>query len=214
MVSYYMVQTTIMRKLLTPVLLLALAAVLYSFAPGNNFRDDFKAEGSLDATINGQPFKLRENSFYRATLVNKPVPFATSADASRNRVATSLIFYGNDSTDADGRFFSESMSIEYTFSNQANGEMADASDVTFDLHYNFADYYMLPENNSFRATKVEWAADKTYFFLSGKFDCMMHRRGYSDDLQPAVRMKGYLNDIKVDVPPWIAARFNKAQASQ
>ncbi len=203
-----------MRKLLTPVLLFALAAVLYSFAPGNNFRDDFKAEGTLDATINGQPFQLRENSFYRATLVNKPVPFATSADASRNRVATSLIFYGNDSTNADGRFFSESMSIEYTFSNQANGEMADASDVTFDLHYNFADYYMLPENNSFRATKVEWSADKTYFMLSGKFDCMMHKRGYSDDLQPAVRMKGYLNDIKVDVPPWIAARYNKAQAAQ
>ncbi|HLP21740.1 MAG TPA: hypothetical protein VK174_15610, partial [Chitinophagales bacterium] len=101
----------------------------------------------------------------------------------------------------------------YTFSTQANGEMSDASDVTFDLRYNLAEYYMLPEGNFFKVSKVEWNADKTSFLLSGKFDCNMHRRGYSDDLQPVVRMKGYINDIKVDVPPWIAARYNKAQAA-
>lgn len=202
-----------MKKLFTPIVLIVAALALYSFKPVNEYRDSFKSEGTIEASINGRPFVLRPDAFYRAILVNKPNPFATSADASRNRVATSLVFYGTDSTDANGRFFTENIAIEYTFSTQANGEMSDASDVTFDLRYNLAEYYMLPEGNFFKVSKVEWNADKTSFLLSGKFDCNMHRRGYSDDLQPVVRMKGYINDIKVDVPPWIAARYNKAQAA-
>jgi hypothetical protein len=202
-----------MRKLFYPVLLLLLAAGLYSFAPGEVFRDDFKAEGSINATINGELFKLRENSFYRATLVNKPVPFATSADASRSKVAANLMFYGVDSTNSDGRFFSDNIGIDFTFSNNYVTEITDATDVGFDLHYNFADYYMLPENNSFKITRIDWSSDKTSFRMSADFDCVMHRRGYSDDVQPTVQLKGTISDIKVDVPPWIAARFNKAQAA-
>lgn len=203
-----------MKKFFTPVLLLVAVLALTAFVPGDGYRDEFKSEGGIDASINGKQFMLRENAFYRATLVTKPNPFAASTDASRNRVVTSLIFYGLDSVDANGRFFQENIAIEYTFSTQANGEMSDASDVSFDLHYNLADYYMLPEGNFFKVSKVEWNAEKNAFLLSGKFDCNMHRRGYSNDLQPVVRMKGYINDIKVDVPPWIAARYNKTQAAE
>ena len=196
-----------MKKLITPVVLAFVLFALYSFKP-EGYRDLYKNEGSISATINGQTFQLRDSGFYRAMLVTK-VTTAAASGRQMSRTVTSLLFYGNDSTDAQNNTSSETLNIEYTFNQSPDG---DATDVAFDMTYNFGDYYMMPERNYFKVSKLEMSSDKTYFTLSGSFNCMMHRRGYSSDLQPAVRVKGEVADIKVSIPPWIAAKLN-TQAS-
>ncbi len=190
-----------MKKLFTCFAVLVIYISCSSFKT-EGYRDLYKEDGSISATINGQTFQLRETGFYRAMLVTK-INASAASGRQLSRTAASLIFYGVDTAEA-GRSFSESITIEYTFS-PSPGEGAD---VSFDMSYNFGEYYVMPERNYFKASKIEWSADKTYFVLSGKFECLMHRRGYSADLQPAVRVKGEVSDIKVSVPPWIASKLN------
>jgi len=201
-----------MQKLYTCITLVLVWFSFNSFTP-EGYRDLYQEAGTFDASINGQNFVTRQSGFYRAMLVNKPNPFAATA-ADRNRVAASLYFYGVDTVDEQGNPLNEYISIEYPFTTFAQGEISDINFVSFDMHYDKSDFYMLPEGNFFKVSKLEWSADKTSFTLSGKFDCMMHKRGYGNEQQPAVRLKGYITDVKVSVPPWIAARITTAPRAE
>src|ERR1043165_7462120 len=147
-----------MTKIFTPTALLALAFFsLSSFKP-EGYRDLFKEEGSISVTVNGQAFQLREKDFYRAMLVNK-VNAAASTGTQLSRVATALYFYGLDTVDADNRTFSESIGVEFTYTPSTN---SDVPDISIDMNYDYGNYYMMPERNYFTASKIEWAADKSY----------------------------------------------------
>ncbi len=196
-----------MKQLSTPLTLLCVVLFMSSFKP-EGYRDLFKETGSIEATLNGRRFEVREGSFYRAMLVTKASSF-TNSQSGQQRTATSLFFYGKDSTDEKGSAFTEGINIEFTFNPSGPGEV---SNLAIDVSYALNDFYMLPEGNSFRVTKMDWNAEKNAFSLSGKFECLLRKRGYSADWQQEVRMKGEVNDIHVTVPPWIASKLN-TQAS-
>lgn len=173
----------------------------------DGYRDSFHSTGAISATINGQQFQVREGDFYRAILVNKAASFTNSSTGKQ--IVTSLYFYGKDSIDAEQNSFTEHINIDYTFN---PSQMGDMSNVHIDVNYQLGEYYMLPEKNEFRVTKMEWNTDRTGFVLSGRFECILKKRGYSSDWQHEVRMKGEISDVNVSVPPWIASKLN-AEAS-
>jgi len=115
-----------MKKLFTCFVVIAIFICCNSFAT-EGYRDLYKDEGTISATINGKTFQLRETGYYRAMLVTK-VNASAASGRQLSRTAASLIFYGVDTAEA-GRAFSESITIEYTFS-PSPGE---AADISFDL---------------------------------------------------------------------------------
>lgn len=191
-----------MKQFFSCLLLLGIFYHAQSGTP-DGYRDSFRSSGSISATINGQQFQVREGDFYRAILVNKAASFTNASTGKQ--IVTSLYFYGTDSVDAQSNSFTEHINIDYTFNPSEIGEM---NNVQIDVNYQLGEYYMLPEKNEFRVTKMEWNADRTGFVLSGRFECILKKRGYSSDWQHEVRMKGEVTDVKVSVPPWIASKLN------
>ncbi len=191
-----------MKQLLGFTFSVCLLLACFAFTP-EVYSDTYKEKGVMNATVNSHTFELRQKDFYRALLVKKSNPLAFSPEA-KNRTVASITFFGNDTSSADHSPFSENISIEYTFNPALKGEAADAS---FELHYDLADYYILPDENHFSVSRMSWGADKSYFLLDGEFECKLRKQGFPAELQPVVTLKGNLRDVNVSVPPWIASKI-------
>lgn len=187
-----------MRKIATPLLLIGILFVSGGF--NSRPEDDnghYKNNGYFFAILNGTMFEMRDDDKYRAELVNKT---GSMKDDKTTRVATSLIFYGNDFTDDKGKPFTENVDVEFSFDDGATG---DVKDLKIEVHYDKQDYYHMPEATKFRVTKVEWSDDRRNYLLSADFDCKVRRWGFPAESQPVVRLKGRMVNINVTVPAWI-----------
>lgn len=191
-----------MKLLFTLVVLVSSFLLFNSFAP-EAYSDSYKDKGSLSASVDGNGFRLREKDFYRAMLVTKANALVTPQSA-RTKTVVSLTFYGNDTINEKGEPFGENISMEYSFA----GVEGEAGDISFELHYDFGDYYMIPEENHFKVSSMDWSADKKSFLLTGEFEGTLRKQGYPSDSQPIVHLHGSVHDINVSVPPWIASKLN------
>ncbi|MFN8300613.1 MAG: hypothetical protein U0T75_16040 [Chitinophagales bacterium] len=188
-----------MKKAVTPLLLL-LVIVSSGFRSQRPPEDDnghYKNNGYFFAILNGNMFEMRDDDKYRAELVNKT---GSMKDDKLSRAATSLIFYGNDFKDENGKLFTENVEMEYTFDNGALGE---PHDLKIEAHYDKQDFYHIPEATRFKIIKIDWSDDHTNFLLSADFDCKMRRWGFPAESQPTIRIKGRMVNINVTVPSWV-----------
>ncbi|MCX6199753.1 MAG: hypothetical protein NTY88_11125 [Bacteroidetes bacterium] len=192
-----------MKTFFASTFVLGVLIMSLAFTPAL-YVDSYKETGFLNATVNAHSFELREKDFYRAMLVKKSNPLATSPE-SKNRTVACLTFFGNDTSTADHSPFSENLSIEFNFSNLSEAEVNNA---IVELHYDMADYYILPEENHFAISKTNWSADKSYFLLDAQFEFHLRKQGFPFESQPVVTLKGNLRDVNVSVPPWIASKIN------
>lgn len=191
-----------MKPTLSFTLLIALLA-LSSFTP-EVYRDGYKDSGNINASVNDESFKPREKEFYRAMLLSKTNALAIASE--RTKYITSLQFFGTEIMAPDSSFFTPDITVAYTF-NRENAE-GQVPDLSIELHHNFGTYYLMPGENIFTVTHVEWSADKTHFLLSAEYDCEMRMQGFPIEMQPIARLKGTLTNIEVSVPPWIASKIN------
>ncbi len=196
-----------MQKVFTSFTFLTLLVVLSSFK-AEVYRDSYKDSGTLSAGVNEQSFTVREKEFYRAMLLSKTNPLAIASE--RTKYITSLQFFGPEVMAPDSSFFTPDINVAYTFNREAaEGQVADLS---IELHHNFGTYYLMPGENIFKVTRVDWSADRSHFLLTAEYDCEMRMQGFPIEMQPIARLKGTLTDIEVSVPPWIASKLN-TQAS-
>ncbi|MBK7148649.1 MAG: hypothetical protein IPH78_07425 [Bacteroidetes bacterium] len=188
-----------MKKNATPFLLLGLLLVFGSFKPDDE-NGHYKNNGYFFAILNGTMFEMRDDDKYRAELVNKTGSMNNSKAAQLSRVATSLIFYGNNFTDENGKIFTENIEFEYSF---ADGALGEPKDMKFEINYDKHVYYHLPDQSKFRITGFQWSDDHTFFLMNADFDCKMRRWGFPAESQPIVRVKGRMVNINVTVPAWV-----------
>lgn len=190
-----------MRKLFTYLLLTACVLVSGSFITlPEDDNGHYKNTGYFFAILNGNMFEMRDDDKYRAELVNKTGTMKNNSTGELNRVATSLIFYGNNFIGDDGKPFTENIDFEYSFENGALGE---PNDLKIEIHYDKNDYYHEPNQTKFRVTKIEWTPDRRAFYLSADFDCKMRKWGFPRESMPIVRLKGRMVNVEVTVPAWI-----------
>ncbi len=190
-----------MRKIITPLFLICILFVSGSF---NSKPDDenghYKNNGYFFAIMDGNMFEMRDDDKYRAELVNKT---GSMKDDKLSRVATSLVFYGNEFKDDAGKPFTENIDVEFSFE---DGALGDVKDLKLEAHYDKHDYFHIPQATKFKVTKVEWSDDRRFYLLSADFDCKMRRWGFPAESQPTVRIKGRMVNINVSVPAWVKVK--------
>lgn len=189
-----------MKKIITLPIVLLLVVLFASFKPDDDENGHYKNNGYFFAIMDGNMFEMRDNDKYRAELVNKTGSINNSKAANLSRVATSLIFYGNDFKDDAGKIFTENIEFEYSFSDGALGQ---PDDMKFEINYDKHAYFHIPEQSKFRVTQMALSDDRTYFLMSADFDCKMRRWGFPAESQPVVRVKGRMVNINVSVPAWV-----------
>ncbi len=187
-----------MTKFTLLVFLSGIVLLTGSFKPEGD-QEHYKNSGYFFAILDGQMFEMRDDDKYRAELVNKTASL-NSKTSELNRVATSLIFYGNQFKDENGKPFTESIDFEFSFSEGSTGE---PGDLKIELNYDKHTYYQIPEKTRFHISKIEWSDDRRNYLLSADFDCKMRRWGFPAESQPTVRVKGRMVNINVSVPPWV-----------
>ncbi len=160
----------------------------------------YKNNGYFFAILDGKMFEMRDEDKYRAELLNKTGAINHSVKAQLNRVATSVIFYGNQFKDAKGKLFDENLEFEFSFDEGALGE---PNDLKIEAHYELNDYYHLPEYTRFKISSIDWSSDRREFLMNAEFDCKMRKWGFPAESQPVVRIKGKMVGVAVTVPPWI-----------
>lgn len=192
-----------MKTFFMSTFMLGVFIMCLAFTP-SMYMDTYKETGFLNASVNAKNFELRQKDFYRAMLVKKSNPLATSPEA-KNRTVACLTFFGNDTLTEDHSPFSENLSIEF---NLTNSSEAEKNNAMVELHYEMADYYLLPEENQFVVSKTNWSADKSYFLLDAQFEFHLRKQGFPYESQPVVTLKGNLRDVNVSVPPWIASKIS------
>jgi hypothetical protein len=196
-----------MQKLFISLSFISALLLLSSFKP-EAYRDSYKDTGTLGATVNDEAFTVREKEYYRAMLLSKTNALAIASE--RTVYITSLQFFGNEIMAPDSSMFTPDITVAYTFNREA--PEGDVANLSIELHHNFGTYYLMPGDNVFKVTHVEWSADKTHLLLSAEYDCEMRKQGFPIEMQPIARLKGTLTNIDVSVPPWIAGKLN-TQAS-
>lgn len=192
-----------MKRTILSVFLFATLLFGSSFKPQSS-QEKYSNSGYFMAILGTGMFELRDNDKYRAEMRTKGGTMNNNS-SELNRSATSIMFYGNSFTDADGKSFDENLNVEYTLNNGGTGEV---NDLKIDLNYDKYNYYQIPEKSSFQITKLEWSADHKNCLVSADFNCKMRRWGFPADEQPIVRLKGRMVNINVMVPPWIASKLN------
>ncbi|MFN8288120.1 MAG: hypothetical protein U0V74_15295 [Chitinophagales bacterium] len=187
-----------MRKIITPLFLICVLFISGGFS--SKPEDDnghYKNNGYFFAILDGNMFEMRDDDKYRAELVNKT---GAMSEDKISRVATSLIFYGNEFKDENNKPFTESIEAEFSFD---EGSLGDVKDLKLEAHYDKQDYFHMPQATKFKVTKVEWSEDRRNYLLSADFDCKMRRWGFPAESQPIVRIKGRMVNINVSVPAWV-----------
>lgn len=122
------------------------------------------------------------------------------------RTVISVNFKGPSYNLDGGRFFAESVEFEINYNkDQKTGPARDYLAV---LQYKSTDYFMVKEQSKLNITKMDWDNDKKHFWLSADFDCKMRSMGYPNDGKKDVSLKGNMEDIRITVPSWIAAKMN------
>lgn len=188
-----------MKRTTTLVALASALLVFGSFRPDDD-NGHYKNNGYFFAILNGSMFEMRDDDKYRAELVNKTASLNNSKSEQISRVATSLIFYGNNFTDEQGKIFTENVDFEFSFNDGALGE---PQDLKIEINYDKSAYYHIPNQSKFRITQIQWSEDRTYFLLNADYDCKMRRWGFPAESQPIVRVKGRMVNINVTVPAWV-----------
>ena len=198
-----------MRKFFTLLFLFSIVFISGSFKSGDEEQTHYKNSGYFFAILNGNMFEMRDEDKYRAELVNKTKDINNNKSSELNRIATSLIFYGNNFRDDNKKLFDEKVEFEYSF---AEGELGEPKDLKIEVNYDKHTYYQEP-NARFRITKFDWSKDRSMYMMSADFDCKMRRWGFPIESQPVVRMKGRMVNVLVSVGAWVKIK-DKVQVAK
>ncbi len=190
-----------MQTIRTLLLLSGIMLISGSFKGyDDDLQNHYKNNGYFFAILDGNMFEMRDDDKYRAELVNKTGSLNQKASAQLSRVANSLIFYGNNYKDENGKPFDENIEFEYSF---ANGELGEPEDLKIEVKYDQHSYYQIPELTRFRISKIDWSEDRRNLLMNADFDCKMRRWGFPAESQPTIRVKGRMVGINVSVPAWV-----------
>ncbi|MCW5909189.1 MAG: hypothetical protein KIS94_15090 [Chitinophagales bacterium] len=183
----------------TPKLIVLLTAVLSlcSFTIGNP--EDLERNASFSATINGTPFKLRDDQLFRGVLVNRAGSMDGRVPA---RTVINTVFNGSSGTTSANALFSESIQFETGYAPDKTGEPA---------YYNISmfcqskTYYVMKEQSKVTITHFTWETDRKHFLVSVEFDCKM--KSYENaEKANEITLKGKMQNIRITVPGWLAAQ--------
>ena len=105
-----------------------------------------------------------------------------------------MTFFGNQFFDASGNLGEESINFSYSFNDGAKGA---AANPVILMHYNNDKYFNLPENTTFKITKLIWGPDRRYCVMSGEFDCKMRRWGVPADEATSSTFKRHMENINI-----------------
>jgi hypothetical protein len=177
---------------------LIFACLLFTSFKGHEGYEEEKNPGSFSATVDGKPFKLREDQLYRGLLMTKSASMDGRTPA---KTVISTSFNGTSYDNTDGRLFSELAQFEITYEGEKTGE---PSGYAIALQFSGTNYFMLTEGSKLEITKFEWESDRKHFNLSADFNCKLRSFGYPNDGKKDVMLKGRMSDIRITVPSWIA----------
>ncbi|MFN8288107.1 MAG: hypothetical protein U0V74_15230 [Chitinophagales bacterium] len=157
-------------------------------------------KGTFVATVDGRPFKLRDDQLYRGLLMTKS-PSMDGRTPARTVISTT--FNGLSYTTSAGKEFNETLAVEIEYLGEKTGPY---NSFAYALQFESTNYYMLPEGSKMNVTQFVWEADKKHFLISADFDCKMRSWGYPGDGKRDVALKGKLGNIRITVPSWLAGK--------
>lgn len=184
-----------MKALATLALLITL---LHAHISDGDAMDPNK--GSFSATVDGKPFKLRDDQLYRGLLMTKS-PSMDGRTPARTVISTT--FNGLSYPTSTGKDFSESVAVEIQYYGEKTGFYPS---FAYALQFESTNYYMLPESSKMNVTQFVWESDKKHFLISADFDCKMRSWGYPGDGKRDVAFKGKMGNIRITVPSWLATK--------
>ncbi len=156
---------------------------------------------SFSATVDGVAFKLSNEQLYRGLLVNRAASMDGKIPA---RTVISATFTG-PSDGAEGRLIADNIQFEIGYHPGKTG----APDMfVVSVQYKNGNYYMVKEQSELNITSFTWEDDRKHFVLSADFDCKMRSFGYPADNAKDVALKGRMDNIRITVPSWLAAKIN------
>jgi hypothetical protein len=185
----------VFKALLLPVVFLLTSA--FTSAPFMWLEES----ASFNATVDGVAFKLSNEQLYRGLLVNRAASMDGKIPA---RTVISTTFTGlSDGT--EGRLIADNIQFEIGYNPGKTG----APDMfVVAAQYKNANYHMLKEQSKLNVTSFVWEDDRKHFILSADFDCKMRSFGYPSDKLKDVSLKGRMENIRITVPSWLAAKVN------
>lgn len=161
-----------------------------------SFKADEPERGSFYATVDGKPFRLREDQVFKGIVSDKSGSMDGRIGAS---TVMMISFYGSVADKADNLPFSENIQFEINYEQEKTGE---ANPFAAALLYQTNQYTAITEKSKIKITEFTWEPDHKHFLVSADFDCKMLNSGFLKE----VTMKGKMSNIRVTVPSWIAAR--------
>lgn len=170
------------------------------FISSQSSYEEEKNTGSFSATIDGKPFKLRDDQLFRGLLLNKSASMDGRTPA---RTVMSTNFNGTSYNLSDGRPFSDLIQFEVGYEGEKLGE---PSFYTVALQYNSTNYFMFHEDSKIQITSFMWESDRKHFLLSANFSCKMRSFGYPGDGKKDVTLDGSMTGIRMTVPSWIGQK--------
>ncbi len=181
-------------KLFTLLLIFLIAST--SFKPAEGEQD----KGFFAATVDGKPFKVRDDQIFKGILVNK----AGSMDGrTAAHTVVNVTFNGPSYDKPDHRPFNETVQFEINYQEQKTGP---TSLFTVALQYQSTDYSMIKETSKLNVTRFTWEPDHKHFRISADFDCKMRSWGYPSDGKKDTNLKGKMTNVRITVPSWITAK--------
>lgn len=179
-------------KLFTYLLLPVVLLLASSFRPAE------EVKGYFSATIDGKPFKLRDDQLLKGILEKK----SGSMDGrSAGGTIISFTVYGPSYDRPDGRPFNESIQVEMSYEPDKLGE---PTTYVLGMQFEMTDYAMVKEQTKVKITQFTWEADHKHFIMAAEFDGKMRSWGYPNDKKSDVNLKGKMSNIRVTVPSWLA----------
>lgn len=185
-------------RLFTFILLLGLGSTTTSFVKRDTFGE---WQGTLLATINGEPFALRQDQYYTGMLLTKE---GSMDGRIPPRTVINSTFYGPSYLLIGNRTFDENIALEVAYDCD---KKCTGSQFAFALQHDSTNYYMVREQSKFTVTQFVCEADKRHFRLSADFDCRMRSWGYPADNKPDVLLQGSLINLRITIPGWFASRI-------
>lgn len=183
-----------------PLTVLALLVFALTFSSSNSDGDGLDAnKGTFTATIDGKPFKLRDDQLYRGLLVTKS-PSMDGRTPARTVITTN---FNGFSYTIDGKEFTESIAVEIGYQPDKTGEYTSFS---YALQYQSTNYFMVPDGSKMNVSRFEWEADKKHFLITADFECKMRSWGYPGDGKRDATLKGKMTNIRITVPSWLAQK--------
>jgi hypothetical protein len=184
----------------TNLVFLVTAFFLFSAFTSSSFMW-MEETASFNATVDGISFKLSDGQLFRGLLVNR----AASMDGKIPARTVITTTFTGPADGAEGRLINDNLQFEIDYQPDKTGE---PTNYVVAMQFKNAKYYMLKDQSKLTVISFTWEEDKKHFVFSAEFNCIMRSFGYPSDGFKDVRLKGRMENIRITVPSWIAAKPN------